>query len=139
MSSSMNSRERGTFCVRNSSVKLLPVLPNDKILRSLDESRSRVGQFSSCERMDLLSFFFLEIDLVDLKLTRFARPRSLLLLAKARLIFSFFYSSFFYSFLRARAQSSKARIRIMSTTRRLLPSFPLVIQRRVRKKRERWI
>lgn len=54
----MNSRERGTFCVRNSSVKLLPVLPNDKILRSLDESRSRVGRFSSCERTDLLSFFF---------------------------------------------------------------------------------
>lgn len=133
MSSSMNSRERGTFCLRNSSVKLLPVLPNDKILRSLDDF------LRASERIFFLFFFFLEIDLVDLKLTRFARPRSLLLLAKARLIFSFFYSSFFYSFLRARAQSSKARIRIMSTTRRLLPSFPLVIQRRVRKKRERWI
>lgn len=101
----MNSRERGTFCVRNSSVKLLPVLPNDKILRSLDESRSRVGRFSSCERTDLLSFFFFFRD-------RFGRPetytfRSTSIASSPRESASYFFFLLFLLFLffssRARA------------------------------------
>lgn len=52
--------------MRNSSVKLLPVLPGDKILRSSDESRSREPTdllettiFFSILRFFLLLFSFL--------------------------------------------------------------------------------
>lgn len=52
--------------MRNSSVKLLPVLPDDKILRSSDESRSREPTdllettiFFSILRFFLLLFSFL--------------------------------------------------------------------------------
>lgn len=78
--------------MRNSSVKLLPVLPNDKILRSSDESRSRLDDARTVTdflRTTILSslrfsidnigrFFFhfllviRDIDLVDLQLARFA-------------------------------------------------------------------
>lgn len=78
--------------MRNSSVKLLPVLPNDKILRSSDESRSRLDDARivtdflrttihsslrfSIDNMVRFFFHFLlvirDIDLVDLQLARFA-------------------------------------------------------------------
>lgn len=76
--------------MRNSSVKLLPVLPNDKILRSSDESRSRLDDARtdflrttilsslrfSIDNIGRFFFHFLlvirDIDLVDLQLARFA-------------------------------------------------------------------
>lgn len=78
--------------MRNSSVKLLPVLPNDKILGSSDESRSRLDDACtvtdflrttilsslrfSIDNMVRFFFHFLlvirDIDLVDLQLARFA-------------------------------------------------------------------
>lgn len=76
--------------MRNSSVKLLPVLPNDKILRSSDESRSRLDDARidflrttilsslrfSIDNIVRFFFHFLlvirDIDLVDLQLARFA-------------------------------------------------------------------
>lgn len=115
--------------MRNSSVKLLPVLPDDKILRSLDDDnflRTTIfsfPDFSITIVTFLFFFFFQDID------TRFARPRSLLLLAKARLLFSFL----FFSFLCNRAKRGLLNKNYVDNGRVLHSSFSLVIQLRVSK------
>lgn len=112
--------------MRNSSVKLLPVLPDDKILRSLDDDnflRTTIfsfPDFSITIVTFLFFFFFQDID------TRFARPRSLLLLAKARLLFSFLFFSFFFAIEQSEDKN-------YVDDRLLHSSFPLVIQLRVSK------
>lgn len=113
--------------MRNSSVKLLPVLPDDKILRSLDDDnflRTTIFSFPdfSITIVTFLFFFFFKISIrVSLDLDRFFSSRK-------RVFYFLFYSFLFF------LQSSKARIRITWTTGRLLhSSFPLVIQLRVSK------
>lgn len=112
--------------MRNSSVKLLPVLPDDKILRSLDDDnflRTTIFSFPdfSITIVTFLFFFFSRY--------RYAfRSTSIASSPRESASFIFFFILFFS------LQSSKARIRITWTTGRLLhSSFPLVIQLRVSK------
>lgn len=113
--------------MRNSSVKLLPVLPDDKILRSLDDDnflRTTIFSFPdfSITIVTFLFFFFFSR-------YRYAfRSTSIASSPRESASFIFFFILFFS------LQSSKARIRITWTTGRLLhSSFPLVIQLRVSK------
>lgn len=110
--------------MRNSSVKLLPVLPDDKILRSLDDDnflRTTIFSFPdfSITIVTFLFFFFFKISIrVSLDLDRFFSSRK-------RVFYFLFYSFLFFFAIEQSEDYVDDRL--------LHSSFPLVIQLRVSK------
>lgn len=111
--------------MRNSSVKLLPVLPDDKILRSLDDDnflRTTIFSFPdfSITIVTFLFFFFFKISIrVSLDLDRFFSSRK-------RVFYFLFYSFLFFAIEQSEDKN-------YVDDRLLHSSFPLVIQLRVSK------
>lgn len=106
--------------MRNSSVKLLPVLPDDKILRSLDDDnflRTTIFSFPdfSITIVTFLFFFFFKISIrVSLDLDRFFSSRK-------RVFYFLFYSFLFFAIEQSEDKN-------YVDDRLLHSSFPLVIQ-----------